>query len=100
MPTADLETMTHIERSKALEFIEHLGGTIFTATFLKKDGSIRKMVCRRHVTKGVKGTGINYAETPDKPYITVYDMQKRDFRNVNLATLLSIKTHGVTLPVG
>lgn len=96
----DLSTMSHIERSKAAEFIEHLGGTIFTATFRKKDGTMRKMVCRRHVTKGVKGTGTNYAEQFDKPYITVYDMQKRDFRNVNLDTLISIKTHGIVLPVG
>ena len=96
----DLDKMHRIPSQRVVEFLEHLGNTMFSVVFTKKDGTERKMVCRLHVTKGVKGTGRNNAADFNNPYMTVYDMQRHDFRNVNLTTLKSIKTHGVTLEVG
>ena len=55
-------------------------GKIASCEFIKKDGSLRKMVFRTQVTKGV----------------TVYDMHERGFRHVNLNTMQWLKAHGET----
>lgn len=36
------------------------GGKFFTVTFIKKDGTIRKMNARLGVTKGLTGKGMAY----------------------------------------
>ena len=68
--------------------IEGFKGRIFTVTFTKKDGSIRKMNCRMGVTKYLK----NVKCTLDKnKYIIVFDMQNNAYRAVNKETILEIK---------
>ena len=72
--------------------IEHIiagfKGRIFTVTFTKKDGTIRKMNCRMGVTKYLKGGKC----TLDKnKYIIVFDMQNNAYRAVNKETILDIK---------
>lgn len=84
-----------IDRLKAYTLILNTEGKIFTATFLKKDGSERKMNCRLEVTKGVKGVGLKY-NPAKKELISVYDVQSRGFRTINLRTLISLKISGRT----
>lgn len=83
-----------IHRTKVRELLKSTRGLMFSVIFVKKDQSIRNMTCRLKVRKGVKGTGPNYAANPKFPYLTVYDMNKHGFRNINLSTLLSCKVNG------
>ena len=68
-------------------------GKIASAVFIKKDGSLRKMVFRTKVTKGVTGEGMRYNPS-DYGLRTVYDMQKLAFRHINLETVISIRAKG------
>ena len=68
-------------------------GKIASVDFIKKDGSLRKMVFRTKVTKGVTGEGMKYNPS-DYGLRAVYDMQKRDFRMINLETVISIRAKG------
>ena len=79
---------------KRAEFDKIAGdGKIASAEFIKKDGSLRKIVFRTKVTKGVTGEGMKY--DPAKLGLrTVFDMQKRDFRMINLETVISIRAKG------
>lgn len=65
---------------------------IFSVTFIKKDGSLRKMNAMRGVRKGVKGVGHSFNPS-EKNLLTVYDMQKGDFRFVNLNDVISFKAN-------
>ena len=65
---------------------------IFSVTFVKKDGSLRKMNAMRGVRKGVKGVGHSFNPS-EKNLLTVYDMQKGDFRFVNLNDVISFKAN-------
>jgi len=65
-------------------------GKIFSVTFTKKDGSIRKMVCRTGVSKGVKGIGLKF-DPNAKNLMVVFDMHKKAFRMINLSTIQSFK---------
>lgn len=62
---------------------ETKNGKIFFVEFLKKDGSVRRMTARRSVTKGVTGKGMAYSPL-GKGLLTVYDMDKGEFRQINL----------------
>ena len=85
-----------------LEFDKIEGdGKIASCEFITKpnkefpNGRLRKMVFRTKVTKGVTGEGMKY--DPNKLGLrTVFDMQKRDFRMINLNTLQTITAHGKT----
>jgi hypothetical protein len=68
-------------------------GKIASVDFIKKDGSLRKMVFRTKVTKGVTGEGMKYNPS-DYGLRTVYDMQKGAFRHINLETVISIRAKG------
>jgi len=75
-------------------------GKIFTASFIKKDGTKRVMTCRLGVKKHLVGTGPSTTAHIDK-YMTVYDVNvpdpKRAYRNLNLETVYSIKGAGQTI---
>lgn len=49
-------------------------GKVFYVEFLKKDGTLRKMVARTGVTKGVKGSGKTLDTNKHTNLITVCDM--------------------------
>lgn len=68
------------------QFIKSTKGKIFSATFIKKDGSVRRMNARLGVSKGVKGTGMKY-DPVKKGLITVFDLKKNAHRMINLKTL-------------
>ena len=89
--------MRQLSRFKALKVIHETQGRIFSAEFIKKDGSARKMVARIGVSKNLKG-GQNGASAKNN-LVTVYDMAKGGYRMINLKTLLTLKASGETYEV-
>ena len=74
-------------------------GRIFSVTFIKRtDGSQREMNCRGGVTKGLTGAGSSY-DPSAYSLITVWDMQKRNYRNINCNTITRVVIDGVTFSV-
>jgi len=81
-----------VSRFKTMELIKATHGKIFSCEFIKKDGSLRKMVARLGVAKNLKG-GSNGAGEHNS-LVTVYDMVAGAYRMVNLSTLTSLKVNG------
>ena len=76
-----------IARSRALaERLESSTGFV-TVTFMKADGTVRKMNCRMGVTKHLKG---GKSTLDAGRYVTVYDMAKAAYRAVNRDTIIDI----------
>lgn len=69
------------------EFVAKTNGKIFKATFTKKDGSVRAMVCRTSVTKHLKGG----TRTAPPEAIVVFDMQKKEYRCFKPDTVVGLK---------
>lgn len=82
--------MTIISRTKLNDFLNQTHGKIFTATFMKKDGSMRELNCRKGVHQFLKG-GVNHAIKPSNGLVVVYDMQKHAYRSLNLDTVVQVK---------
>ena len=74
-------------------FQEITSGKIFTAQFIKKDGSRRLINCRTNVSKYTNGKGLNF-DPIARNLLTVYDLKKKDYRFINLSTLISVKIGG------
>lgn len=68
-------------------------GKIFFVEFIKKDGSPRRMTARRSVRKGVNGKGMKYRPLA-KGMLTVFDMDKGEFRLVNLTKIKRFSANG------
>ena len=69
-------------------------GKIFRVEFIKRTtGELRIMYARIGVKKGIKGVGQSFKPF-DKGLITVFDMDKGEYRNINLDTVLNIKVMG------
>lgn len=92
------EESNRIQKEKYDNIKAALRGTtcFFSVTFYKKNGEIRKMVARTGVKKYVKGnyTGRNTTNFP--MYITVFDVQKKAYRKINVRTVREIKMFHVT----
>ena len=73
-------------------------GRIFSVEFTKRtNGEHRKMVCRRGVSKGVKGVGRAF-DPGAKALLPVYDMQAEGngHRLVPLDALICLRLDGVS----
>lgn len=79
----------HVDEFKAM-----VGSRIFSAEFVKKNGELRKIVCRLGVTKALKGGELTYNPS-EKNYLVVYDLQKKSYRTINFNTLTNIKFMGI-----
>jgi hypothetical protein len=91
--------MTKIARENTRRFIKKAAKkNIVSAVFIKKDGSERTITFRLGVKKNLKG-GDNKVERLDRPYITVFDMQKDGYRTLNLRTVKQITVGGITYDV-
>lgn len=64
-------------------------GKIFTAEFIKKDNTRRVINCRTNVKKYVTGKGLSFNPTA-KNLLPVFDLQKKQYRFINLSTLISV----------
>jgi hypothetical protein len=68
-------------------------GEIFTVTFVKKDGTTRVMNARLGVKRYLRGGSLPY-DPIAKGLLPVYDLQKNDYRMINLNTIISAKVGG------
>jgi len=91
----------NISIAEAIKKIEEAksSGRVFGVTFVKRtNGEIREMNCRGGVRKGVTGEGMKY-DPADHKLITVYDMQKGEFRHINTNTITRVTMNGITFTV-
>lgn len=73
---------------------ELAGNTIFSVDFVKRsNGEKRTMVCRLGVKKGQVGGELPF-DPVVKRLLPVYDMQKSDYRMINLDTVTEIRAGG------
>lgn len=67
-------------------------GKIFTIEFTKKDGTLRKMKARMGVTKyHVNKPPIPSTVAHLPQYLTVFDLEKMNYRNVNITKIKKFK---------
>jgi hypothetical protein len=83
--------MQIITKQQAKEMVEnHNSEQIFTVVFIKRStGELRKMNCRKGVTKYLTGGEIKY-NPKDKNLIVVFDMQKKAYRMIALENIRTI----------
>ena len=86
--------MKNINRRDLMKEINKNKGNIFSVVFLKKDGSVRKMICRSGVKKYINGKGMSY-DPSKRGLMVVFDMQKEQYRMINLKTISNINMKGV-----
>lgn len=65
-------------------------GKFFSVSFIKKDGTTRKMTARLGVKKNIKGIGMKY-DPSEKNLIVVFDVHKKAYRMINLSTIFKFK---------
>ena len=65
-------------------------GRFFSVSFIKKDGSERKMTARLGVKKDIKGVGMKY-DPLERNLIVVFDIHKKAYRMINLSTIFKFK---------
>ena len=78
-----------MNKKQAIEIIK--SGLFFSAEFIKKDGSVRKVRARSGVKKYLKPNAKPRTYNPTElGYITIFDLDKEDYRLINLQTLTKV----------
>ena len=90
--------MNKIDTTNAVKLIRATQGKIFTVSFIKKDGTLRKMNCRLGVTKHLKGGELAF-DPKEYDLIPVFDLQKNAYRMINLDSLVEVTINGETFEV-
>ncbi len=91
--------MESISLEEAVIKIKESEGKIFSVVFEKRTtGEFRKLVGRLGVHKDVNGTGLRY-DPATKQLMTVYDMQNRGWRMINIEGLTQLQTQGESYAV-
>jgi hypothetical protein len=75
------------------EFKKEVKGNFFRACFIKKDGTVREMTARFGVKKHLKGGELRY-NPEDHNYIVVFDIDKGEYRTINMDKLVFLKYNG------
>ena len=66
-------------------------GKFFSCSFLKKDGTVRYLLGRSGVKKHLRPNAKPKSYNPQElGYLSVYDLQSKDYRLVNLQTITTI----------
>ena len=71
--------------------IKFTKGRFFSAEFIKVNGSKRKIIARIGCHKGVKGIGRKFQK---ENLVTVFDAQAKEYRMINVDTMLTFKCGG------
>jgi hypothetical protein len=88
-----MSTFKAISKVVAVELINKSKGRIFSVTFKKKDNTIRVMNCRLEVKKHLKGGELAYNPSL-KGLKSVFDMQSKEYRMINLETIKRLSING------
>jgi hypothetical protein len=86
------KTMSKITREQAVQMMK--SGRFFTAHFIKRDGTLRKLNGRCGVSFAVTGKGMRY-KAEDKNIIIVRDVKKKAYRAIKIDSLLGINHHEI-----
>lgn len=101
-PGAAAETVAseavELKRVNLRSLIEKQNGKFVSVDFIKLDNTIRTLTGRLSVKAYLKG-GQNTVMRSDRPYLTVFDVQLRQYRVVNLDTVHGIRAGGVVYRV-
>lgn len=90
-----MNTYTTCEARRAL--LDSANGRIFSATFLKKDGSVREIVAKKWIESAFSQGSANAGKNPvahKSEYYTCAELSSGSFKNLNLNTLISAKIDG------
>ena len=88
-----------ISREKAREKLLSAENTMFSVVFIKRTtGEVRRMLCRTGVRKYLSGGELKFIPIR-KGLLSVYDMQSKGYRFINLETLISFKLGGKTYEI-
>lgn len=82
--------------NRLTEFKAQVKGKFFKAVFLKKDGSLREMVCRFGVKSHLKGGELGYDAAANNYWI-VFDMEKKAYRTIDTTKLVALKCGKIEL---
>lgn len=66
---------------------------MFSVTFVKKNGEVRDMNCMLGVKKHLRGGQQSY-DPAEYNLLTVFDLVKKDYRNINFTQLVGAKIDG------
>lgn len=81
--------MNNIKLTDAVKLIKESKGKFFTVDFITKSGEIRKMNCRLGVKKHLTGQGLKF-DPNELGYQVVFDAVKKQYRMINLQTILKL----------
>ena len=88
-----------ISREKAREKLLSADNTMFSVVFIKRTtGEVRRMLCRTGVKKYLSGGELKFVPIR-KGLLSVYDMQSKGYRFINLETLVSFKLGGISYEI-
>lgn len=87
--------MKIINRFEALDMMRETNGRVFSVVFTKKDGSERHMNCRTGVKKHLAGGELKF-DPKSKGLFSIYDMQAKGYRFINLNTISGLQIAGET----
>lgn len=89
-----------IRPSRAFEFLKNeTQGRIISVYFRKRsNGAMRRMICRRDVRQHLRGGTLPYSASQHN-LLPVFDMEKCEYRNVNLDGLVSFNIGGETFVI-
>jgi ABC-type antimicrobial peptide transport system ATPase subunit len=71
--------------------IANSNGRFFSVSFIKKDGSLRKLVGRTGVTKALKG---GLCTVNRDQYIIAYDVNAKGYRSINVNSIVALACNG------
>lgn len=71
-------------------------GKLFSVTFKKKDGTLRKMVARLGVRKYLTGGGAKFDAEP-RGMVRVFSMGDKGYRTVTAERIVRLKAYGRVL---
>ena len=91
-----------LDPARVLRFVNENGGKIFSVKFIKKDGSIREMVCRTGVKKNTVGGSLAF-DPIERNLLPVFDLNAakkegdKGYRMISLDKIIEITIAGDTI---
>ena len=83
----------NITVTQAEQLIKASKGTIFTATFVKRNGKTRRLNGRTGVSKGLTGKGRAYNPS-DYGILPVFDLYEKQYRSLRFNALTGLTVRG------
>lgn len=85
--------VVQLNRVNLRTFIVGQDGLFVSVDFKKLNGETRTLTGRLGVKSYLSG-GQNKVESSDRPYLTMFDIQLRQYRTVNLSSVSEIRAEG------